>query len=485
MSGGWGDRVFSRVYGAAGAVDPLSFAEKELGIEFWSKEREIVESVRDHRLTCVPSGNGLGKSFTAAAIAAWWVASDPVADRFVLMTAPSASLITAVLWQELRQHHRRGALPGELLGSEWRIGGRLVALAKKTSDFLDEGRAESGFAGLHRRGGVLAILDESSGVENWLWTAVRGLTTSPSSRILALGNPLRSDGEFARIAAPGSGWNVIRVSVLESPNFTSERISSSLAESLPNQVWVDEIEATYGRGSPTWMARVEGRFPPNSDDGLVSAEWLETAHEVEFLDWGAPVTFGVDVARQGNDQTCIVRANGHGHVRVVHAAKHADLMATCGAVIQAVREEPGGALVVVDEIGVGGGVIDRLREEGLEGVVAFNAAARANDTARFANRRAEVFWVLRERLSAGELDLDSADEELSRQLLSLRWDVNSSGKVQLESKDSMRRRGVPSPDRADAVAMALGAGVRAVMPVAAGPGGSLTADLLTLPRDAW
>jgi len=479
---GLGGAVFSAVYGAdVGRTDPLLWIEKKLGAGLWSKQREIVESVRDNRLTAVPSGNGLGKSFTASAVGAWWVASDPGADRFVLMTAPSAGLVTAVLWQELRRHHRRGELPGSLLGSEWRIGERMVALAKKTSDFLDEGRAESGFAGLHRAGGVLVVLDESAGIEPWLWTAVRGLTTSPNSRLLALGNPLRSDGEFARVCQPGSGWNVIRIDVTESPNFSGERVSPGLAEALPNQVWVDEIERTYGRGSPTWMARVEGRFPDVADDGLISASWVEAAHEAELLDWGGGPVYSCDVARSGGDETVIYAHEGE-RVRLAHHAKGQDLMRTTGELARLLREEPR-SRAVVDETGLGAGVVDRLREQGFE-VAGFNGAAKARDS-RFANARAEAFWALREALQESELDLDPVDEELARQLLAIRWSVNSRGQIQIESKDAMRGRGVTSPDRADALAMALGAKTPPVMPVSFGQGGSLTADLLTMPRDSW
>ena len=479
-----GGGLFSRVYeNEARRPDPLLWIEKKLGARLWSKQREIVESVRDNRLTAVQSANGCGKSFDAAAIASWWCAADPGADRFCLLTAPNATLVRTVLWAELRRHYERGQLPGELLGSEWRLNGRLLALAKKTSDFLDEGRAESGFAGLHRPAGVLVVIDEASGVENWLWNAISGLTTGESCRVLAVGNPLRPDSRFAQVCQPGSGWNRIKISAFDSPNFTDEEVSPELSAALPGEVWVDELRATFGENSPAYQARVLGEFAEAADDGLIEAGWVRNAHEFEALPAeGDPVTFGVDVARSGSDSTVIVRAQCE-LCRVVHEAKGADLMETSGAVARLLEDAPG-AIAIVDEVGVGGGVIDRLKELGLN-VRGFVAGARARRPERFANLRAETYWQLREMLREGVLDLDPEDEELSAELLSLRWSLDSAGRTRIESKDDARKRGISSPDRADALCLALGAGSQPVMPVVFGQGGSLTADLLTMPRDSW
>lgn len=481
---GLGGGVFSRLYESeARRPDPLLWIKKTLGAELWSAQRRIVESVEANRLTAVQSANGCGKSFVAAAIAAWWCASDPGADRFCLLTAPNAALVRTVLWAELRRAYERGQLRGELLGSEWRLDGRLLALGKKTSDFLDEGRAESGFAGLHRPAGVLVIIDEASGVENWLWNAISGLTTGESCRVLAVGNPLRPDSRFAQVCQPGSGWNRIKISAFDSPNFTDEEVSPELSAALPGEVWVDELRATFGENSPAYHARVLGEFAEAADDGLIESGWVRNAHEFEALPAeDDPVTFGVDVARSGSDSTVIVRAQG-GLCRIVHEAKGADLMATSGAVARLLEDEPG-ATAVVDEVGVGGGVIDRLKELGLN-VRGFVAGARARRPERFSNLRAETYWQLREKLREGVLDLDPGDEDLSAELLSVRWSLDSAGRTRIEGKDDARKRGISSPDRADGLMMAVSAEFRPVMPVVFGQGGSLTADLLTLPRDAW
>lgn len=447
-----GDALTAHLFGdAPAATDPVEWIGEQLGAELWSKQREIGQSVVANRYTAVQSANGCGKSFTAGRLAAWWVASHPIGEAIVVCTAPTGRQIDAVLWPEIRAAHTRGQLPGALTRNEWRVGPTLVALARKSTDFVDSERAASTFQGIHRRY-VLVILDEASGIQPWLWQAVNALTTAETARVLALGNPLDPASRFAEVCAPGSGWHTIHVSAFDTPAFTGEEVSARVLEVLPSQTWIDEIARDYGEASPAYRSRVLGEFPDLSDDGLVSAAWVREAQDRELEAKGQAV-LGVDVARTGDDETVILRNQG-GRVRLAHAARGADLMATTGKVARLLAEDPE-AHAVVDAIGIGAGVVDRLREQRLD-AEGFNSSERADKPDRFANRRAESYWTLREELREGRLDLDPDDDRLASQLLTIRWQVNSSGKVQIESKDSMRRRGVSSPDRADALAMAVG-----------------------------
>jgi hypothetical protein len=109
--------------------------------------------------------------------------------------------------------------------------------------------------------------------------------------------------------------------------------------------------------------------------------------------------------------------------------------------------------VFIDLIGIGAGVYDRLYEQNLN-VGGFNSSHRAFDSKRFLNRRAEQYWHLRELFRTNSIDIDPDDEELATQLVSLKWKVNSAGKIQVESKEEMKKRGLQSPDRADSLMMA-------------------------------
>jgi CubicO group peptidase (beta-lactamase class C family) len=137
---------------------------------------------------------------------------------------------------------------------------------------------------------------------------------------------------------------------------------------------------------------------------------------------------------------------------------------------------------VVDVPGVGGGVVDRLAELELR-VVPYNGGEAPRDKERFVNARAEDFWTLRERFEQGEIDIDPDDDKLAAQLGSIKWDIDSRGRIKIESKDDMRKRGLPSPDRADAMAIAFaGRANAAPMNVESHAGESLTGDLMT---KAW
>nr|BDD48184.1 hypothetical protein 9 [Desulfobacterales bacterium] len=167
---------------------------------------------------------------------------------------------------------------------------------------------------------------------------------------------------------------------------------------------------------------------------------------------GEDVALGVDVARFGSDSTAICVRSGQSVVSL-DSFRREDTMATTGRVAAAIRRHRPAA-VFVDEIGIGAGVVDRLKELGFHGVRGVNVSARAKNPTNYANLRAEMFDALRVRLEQGTIRLPD-DQELAEQLASLRYRFTSSGQVQLESKQEMTRRGLRSPDKADAVALAF------------------------------
>lgn len=428
-------------------TDPAGWISDKTSGYLWSKQREIAETVARSRYTAVRSCHGVGKSWLAARIAAWWIDSHPVGSAFVVTSAPTAAQVSAVLWRELRVAHRQAGLAGYLTQGqvpEWKVGGELVAFGRKPSD-----TDPAAFQGIHARF-VLVILDEACGIPKALWDAVDSLVTNDESKAFAVGNPDDPASHFAKVCQPGSGWDVIGIDAFDSPNLTGEPIPEALKPMLVGETWVQERRARWGEGSPLWAAKVRGEFPDVSDDTLIQPSWVRHAHEQTLpgLEHGQ---FGVDIARYGTDESIVARDRG-GQVRVVDRWAKLDTMATAGRVAKHLQDTGKGIPAVMDIVGVGAGPYDRLREQSLP-VVAFNAAERAYEPERFANRRAETYWTLREDMEAGRVDLDPADDVLASQLQSMRWKVDSRGRILIESKDEMRRRGLPSPDRADAVVM--------------------------------
>jgi hypothetical protein len=426
--------------------DPQAWASDKLGAFLWSKQRDIFASVVANRRTAVRSCHGAGKSWSAGALAAWWIDTHPPGEAIVVSTAPTYKQVHAVLWEEIRKQHRTGGLPGTVLGSdEWKINDILVGMGRKPAD-----HDEHGFQGIHRRY-VLAILDEACGIPAALWNAVEAITTNDDCRILAIGNPDDPNTEFGNVCQPGSGWNILQISSFDTPNLSGEDVPDFMRTLLPSAGWVEDARKRWGEDSPVYLSKVLGEFPKTSANTLIPAPWIRAAQERD-LPFGYPATLGVDVARFGTDRTVIYRRSG-GKVRL-HSDRNGDATtATTGLVVTALRDT-GSLAAHVDGVGVGGGVVDMLREQG-HPVEDMQAGGGAIDPTRFVNARAEWYWDLRKMFEDGEIDLDPTDDELAAQLGSIRFEYDSRGRIKIESKDDMRKRGMPSPDHADAVMLAV------------------------------
>lgn len=426
-------------------ADPALWARERLGAHLWSKQLDIANSVSNHRRTAVKSCHGSGKSWTAGMLAAWWIDVHPPGEAIVVSTAPTYPQVHAILWEEIRKQHRIGNLPGTVnLSDEWKIGAEIVGMGRKPADHNDHG-----FQGIHRRY-VLAIIDEACGIPKNLFTAVEAITTNKDCRILAIGNPDDPNTEFGSVCQPGSGWNVIRISSMDTPNFTGEDVPDKLRHVLPTPEWVDDARKRWGESSPLFTAKVMGEFPETSENTLIAASHI-TAAQNRDLPKTSPCQLGVDVARFGTDDTVIGLRNGP-VFRIIDTVQGQATTATTGKVVAAMRTH-GASTAQVDGVGVGGGVVDMLRENRIP-VVDLQAGGGASDKERFVNARAEWFWGLRERFEQGDIDLDPLDDELASQLSSLRFEYTSRGQIKIESKDDMARRGMPSPDRADTLMLA-------------------------------
>jgi hypothetical protein len=172
-------------------------------------------------------------------------------------------------------------------------------------------------------------------------------------------------------------------------------------------------------------------------------------------------------------------------VIIDEAGRRAEVDLRCGNAMREIDAEEGKndwVRAIIDVPGVGGGVVDRLAELDLP-VVPYNGGEAPIDKERFVNARAEDYWTLRELFEQGEIDIDPDDDKLAAQLGSIKWGIDSRGRIKIESKDDMRKRGLPSPDRADAMAIAFAGKANAVpMNIESHAGESITGDLMS---KAW
>lgn len=447
------------------SADPSSWIRERLGEFVWSRQVEILESVRDNRLTAVPSCHNSGKSWLAARTAEWWIDTHPLGDAFVVTSATTWKQVRAVLWREMGRAHAKGKLPGRMNQTEWLItmpagNEEQVAFGHKPQD-----NDPTAFHGIHARY-VLVIFDEATGLAKPLWEAADSLISNADSHFFAIGNPDDPLSHMATVCKPGSGWSVIKISAFDTPNFTNEEVPDDVKARLVSPQWVEEKKKHWGESNPLYISKVLGEFPPYSQDSLIPMHWIKAAHErwgktlhelreehaLKIPETDAPEisVLGVDVGG-GSDKNVIAHRLGR-KVSVLYEDFEPDTMKTADQVANWLKYT-GASVARIDAIGIGRGAADRLTKTDRLPVEAVQVSEKATNDKDFFNLRAEGYWHLRMLFQNNAIDIDPRDEDLFAQLLDIRYET-AGGRILIESKDSMRRRGKKSPDRADAVMLA-------------------------------
>lgn len=444
-------------------TDPVRWASEEADTFLWSKQREVVESVRDNTRTAVHSCHNVGKTFTAAVTAAWWIASHPPGEAFVLTTAPTAPQVKALLWREIGRLHGRARLLGRVNLTEWYIpndagGEELVAFGRTTSK-----DNEAAFQGVHSRY-VLVILDEASGVDSKIWDAAESIASNRFSRILAIGNPDLPYSPLATACAPDSPYNVIHIGIEHAPAVTGEDVPDSLLDYLISPDWAEDRRHAWGEESALYQAKVLGQFPTGATDPwrvisevhAANCRYIEPAYDPEPVRVG-----GIDVGA-GADRTVIVERVNDAVGRIESFTERDPELAV--ARLLDTIERWGLSRVNVDIIGVGWGVVGSLRKgmkqrqmtTAVEGV---SFARKSNYPKRFANIRAEAWWHGRELSRDGAWSLAALDDDAIAELTMPRYLEDRQGRIQIEPKDDVKERLGRSPDIADALLLAFFDGI--------------------------
>jgi phage terminase large subunit len=437
----------------AGVVrDPVRFCNGLLRQDLWPLQESILRSVASRPRIAVKACHASGKTFVAAVAVLWFVTR--YRDGILVTTAPTWTQVEKLLWGEIHRAVQSGriAFP-QINKTELRIGPGNYAVGLST----DQGVR---FQGFHGR--VLIVIDEAPGVKADIWEAIEGIRAGGDVRVLALGNPTIASGPFHdAFTSNRDGWCTFTISAFDSPNLTGLTLDELLSLSDPTldhcprpylvtRRWVREKYAEWGPGHPLWEARVLGQFPTQAEDALISLAWLEEAARRPVIDRGGRLTAGLDVAGPGEDETVLVLAEGEGIVDQ-HAWPDQDPRGAVVAALAPYRQRLD--VVNVDAAGIGYFLAKHLQDLGFP-VRAVNVGERATDRERYANLKAELYWGLRQRFQAGEV-AGLTDERTIGQLAGIRYRHTARGQVEIERKEDARKRGVKSPDRAEAVMLAL------------------------------
>ncbi|MCC8166621.1 MAG: DEAD/DEAH box helicase family protein [Planctomycetes bacterium] len=425
------------------ADSPARFAEAALGLTPTDQQREFLEAVaKPGARVAVRSGHGTGKSTSLAVAALWFLATRP--DGLVPCTAPTSHQLQDVLWRELRR--LIGRLPDEARALFQVTADRVQRKGATGMIVARTARPENPDAlqGFHAEH-ILFIIDEAAGVSDAIFEVARGALSTPSARVALTGNPTRLSGYFHNaFHGARDSWTRLVFSCLGSPLVAPE--------------YARDIAREYGEDSDMYRVRVLGEFPRTGMFNLISLELVDQAMAramPENFQDREPLVYGVDPAWLGMDRSAIVARRGLS-ARVVAATRGLDTVRLTELVARRAESDCPDA-IFVDQTGVGAGVLDQLKRTS-HNVIGVSFAHTPHEPDRFANKRAELWWRLRDWLHQGPV-LEKNDD-LRDDLIKPEYSLNGSGKIQLESKDDMRKRGLASPDLADALARTFSLPVR-------------------------
>jgi hypothetical protein len=422
-----------------------------------ASEAEAREAIR----IAVASGHGIGKTALVAWVILWFIATR--ANPQIVVTANTKNQLEGKTWRELAKWHKLSLCEGWFMWTATKFYHKAAPDTWFASAVpWTKERAEA-FAGTHEKH-VLLVFDEASSIADEIWEVAEGALTTAGAMQICFGNPTRNTGRFREC------WRRFR------HRWFTLKVDSRTAKKANRaqlQAWVDD----YGEDSDFVRVRVRGEFPRASSNQFIATDDVEQAvarfaaaerrkREAARLndpevaarlrlsvddggDDGAPLILGVDVARFGDDSTVLYERRGL-VAKIVMRLQGLDTVQVAARVAEHIGLRRPDA-VFVDGVGVGAGVVDQLRSLGFE-VVDCQAGAKALDERQFYNRRVEMWAGVRKWLRAGGMIED--DAQLKDDLQAPEYGFAGRGdQLQLESKDDMRARGLPSPDAADALAL--------------------------------
>ena len=439
------------------ADHPVEFVEDIIGATPDPEQAKILRSVAANPMTSVRSGHGVGKSTVQAWVVIWFMTTRPFPK--VPCTAPTQHQLFDILWAEVSKWLRNNpALQNEMVWTKEKVYMRgypeewfAVARTASKPDALQGFHADD----------LLFIIDEASGVSDPIFEPVLGALSTPGARLLMCGNPTQLSGFFY------DSHHKNRAS------YATFHIDGRNSQRVPTE-FVDRIIRMYGEDSDVFRVRVAGDFPLQEDDIFIPISLVEKSIHTEFSPRISPLSvhIGCDVARFGDDKT-VIGYKVDEQVAFYKKRQGQDTMKTADDIILLGEELvhryrlDAPIPVKIDDGGVGGGVVDRLRQ-----------VKRLNPErfwwlevypVKFGQRIKHKYYhdsttymmsVVKKLLTPFDEETGKPkpvelilpdDDDLVAQLSGRKYELTEASKIRIESKEAVKKRGQPSPDEADCV----------------------------------
>ena len=432
--------------------EPDTELAEEDGVDDWQADvlatlgRELKQgasadqTIREAVQIAVASGHGVGKTALTAWIILWFMSTR--LHPQVTVTANTSVQLQTKTWRELAKWHKLARNRDWFTWTATKFYLRDSPETWFAAAIPWSVERSEAFAGTHENH-VLVLFDEASAIADGIWEVVEGAMTSGECVWLAFGNATRNTGRFREC------WRKFR------HRWITRRVDARIAK-MANKVQIEKWIEDYTEDSDFVRIRVRGVFPRAGSNQFIGEDIVYEARRRKAEGYKqAPKIFGVDVARFGGDQSVILVRQGS-KIHEVKSFRDLDTMQLASKVGEAIEQhEP--RTVFIDGVGVGGGVVDRLKELGYR-VVDINGGARPRDEQTYYNLRAEMWGKMRDWIGAKGC-LPEDDQELADDLTAPEYGFDARNRLQLEKKDDMKGRGLPSPDRGDALALTFAAPV--------------------------
>lgn len=431
---------------------PIEFAQDILKVEPTKDQQKVMNDVAKHSMVSVKSGHGVGKSALESWIIWWYISTRPYPK--ILCTAPTKHQLHDILWAEVSKWKRNN----KSLNDNFEWTSEKIYLKGASEEWFAIARTSNNpdaLQGTHAEH-VLIIIDEASGVPDVVFEPVLGSMSTKDAKLLMCGNPTQLSGFFY------DSHTRLR-------SMYKTHTIDGAKSSRVDPKYVQQIKDMFGEDSDVYRVRVAGEFPKSNPDSFINLGLVEKAMNKKFSEIVREISLGVDVARFGDDESVVAIIFNRSKLTKPHIFKHNDTMKLTGQLVIIIQklnqQHPNIRIKVkIDCDGLGVGVYDRLKEVivskrlnavaiechfgGKGGKVSYD------EPIEYKNSTGIMWGTIRSKLLSESLFLCD-DDELVSQLTNRKYSIDSDGTIVLEKKSEMKKRGVHSPDRADALALAL------------------------------